>query len=271
MSDFIRIEGLEVFANHGVFKEEVSLGQKFIISARLGFDISAAGISDDLDKSVNYALVCKFISEFTQKNTFKLIETVAEKLARAILVEFSKVQECEITVKKPWAPIGLPLECVSVTVSRRWHTAYLSIGSNMGDTKKYLDNAVSMLEREPSTKVLKCSSYIVTKPYGNENQDDFLNGAVKIKTLLTPFELLDFVHEIEAENGRERKEHWGPRTLDIDIILYDDMVIESDNLIIPHADMHNREFVLKPLSEIAPNARHPLFEKTASQLYKDIK
>lgn len=270
MNDYIKIEGLEVFANHGVFKEEVSLGQKFIISAKLGLDVSAAGLTDDLEKSVNYAHVCKFITEFSRNNTFKLIETVAEKLARAVLLEFSNVKECEITVKKPWAPIGLPLECVSVTVERKWHTVYLSIGSNIGDSKGFLDNAVKMLSQKPETKVQKCSSYIVTKPYGNVDQDDFLNGAVKISTLLSPYELLDFIHDIENENGRIRKEHWGPRTLDIDIILYDDIIMECEKLTIPHADMHNRDFVLAPLMEIAPNIRHPLIGKTVNQMYLEL-
>lgn len=270
MADFITIEGLEVFANHGVFKEEVSLGQKFVISAVLELDISRAGRFDDLDNSVNYAHVCKFISEFTKNNTFKLIETVAEQLSRAVLLEFDKILRCEITVKKPWAPIGLPLECVSVTVNRGWHKAYLSIGSNMGDSKEYLESAVKMLKEKDEIRVEKISSFIVTKPYGNENQDDFLNGAVQIETLFDPYELLDCIAEIEAKCGRIRKEHWGPRTLDIDIVLFDDLIIESDKLTVPHVDMQNRDFVLRPLCEIAPYAYHPLIRKTIKQLLKEL-
>ena len=270
MADYITIEGLEVFANHGVFKEEVSLGQKFVISAVLELDVSKAGRFDDLEQSVNYAQVCKFISEYTKNNTFKLIETVAEQLSRAILLQFERIIDCKITVKKPWAPIGLPLEFVSVTVNRGWHTAYLSIGSNMGDSKGYLDSAVNMLDQKAEIRVVKTSSYIVTKPYGNENQDDFLNAAVKIETLFNPYELLDCTSEIESKCGRIRKEHWGPRTLDIDIVLFDDLVIESDNLTIPHVDMHNRDFVLRPLCEIAPFAYHPIIRKTVLQLKEEL-
>lgn len=271
MSDFIYIEGLEVFAHHGVYKEETSLGQKFIVSAKLNLDVSKAAQEDNLELSVNYAEVCKYITEFTQKNSYKLIETVADNLARAILVRYSGISECEVTVKKPWAPIGLPLECVSVTVSRKWHTVYLSIGSNMGDKKAYLDEAVKSFEKSPLNKVIKVSSYIETKPYGGVEQDDFLNGAVMVRTLMNPCELLDFIHEIEKDNDRKRDIHWGPRTLDIDILLYDDLVMESDELIIPHSDMCNRDFVLKPLSEIAPRTIHPLYGVTVAELYARLR
>ena len=269
MGDFIRIEGLEIFANHGVFEEEVSLGQKFIISAVLYFDVSGAGLSDDLSLSVNYAKACKFISEYMKSNTFKLIETVAERLARAILLEYPILDGCDITVKKPWAPIGLPLECVSVTVSRKWHTAYLSVGSNMGDCEMYLNNAVKALGEVPEISVEKVSSFIKTKPYGGVPQDDFLNGALKIRTLYSPLELLDFINKIESENQRVREVVWGPRTLDIDIVLFDDLIIESERLTIPHCDMCNRDFVLIPMNEIAPGAVHPVRQKTIAGLLEE--
>ena len=270
MSDFIKIEGLEVFANHGVFKEEVNLGQKFIITAVLYFDISPAGRFDDLDKSVNYAEVCKYITGFMRNNTFKLIETVAERLAREILVRYKVFESCEIIVKKPWAPIGLPLECVSVGVKRCWHKVYLSIGSNMGDKKAYLDGAICALSADGCIRVNKCSSYIVTKPYGGVKQDDFLNGAVEIMTLYSPSELLDFIHEIEAKYKRVRDVRWGPRTLDIDILFYDDLVMDSQELTIPHKDLQNREFVLIPMQEIAPYMRHPVSKKSMTEMLADI-
>ena len=89
-------------------------------------------------------------------------------------------------------------------------------------------------------------------------QEDFLNGCLELETLLTPQELLEELHRIEQEAGRERKIHWGPRTLDLDILFYDKELIETEDLIIPHVDLENRYFVLKPLAEIAPNFRHPM-------------
>ena len=265
--DHICIENLEVFANHGVFDEEASLGQKFLVSVKMYFDASAAGRTDDLSKSVNYAEVCSNITEWMKTNRCLLIETVAERLAAKLLRDNPIVRETEVTVKKPWAPIGLPLECVSITIRRKWHTVYLSIGSNMGDREKFLNDGIEYIKTDEGVRVISVSDFIETKPYGMTEQDDFLNGAVKIETLLTPHELLDLLHEAEEAAGRVRDVHWGPRTLDMDILLYDSIILNDDDLVIPHPDMENRDFVLAPLNEIAPNAYHPVLRKTVSRMY----
>ncbi|MCR5687159.1 MAG: 2-amino-4-hydroxy-6-hydroxymethyldihydropteridine diphosphokinase [Lachnospiraceae bacterium] len=264
--DHIFIENLEVFANHGIYEEEASLGQKFIISARLYLDVAPAAKDDDISRSVNYADVCADIDRWMKDNRCRLIETVADRLAKKLLKELAAVREAEVTVKKPWAPVGLPLECVSITVTRKWHTAYLSVGSNMGDKEKYIRGGIDFLKGNDSVRILDVSPLIQTAPYGNVDQDDFLNGAVKLETLLTPHELLDLCHEAENAAKRVRKEHWGPRTLDLDILLYDSLVMDDADLTIPHPDMTNREFVLQPLSRIAPHAFHPVCRMTASQL-----
>ena len=116
----------------------------------------------------------------------------------------------------------------------------------------------------------KLSSYLVTKPYGGVEQDDFLNACLMLKTLLSPEELLARLHEIEQAAHRERIIHWGPRTLDLDILLYDDLILETEDLVIPHPGMHLRDFVLKPLREIAPNKRHPIFQKTVAQMEEEL-
>ena len=113
---------------------------------------------------------------------------------------------------------------------------------------------------------VRVSDLLVTKPYGGVEQDDFVNGAIALQTLLTPQELLEKLHEIEQHANRERIVHWGPRTLDLDIIFYDKLVYEDENLIIPHVDMENRDFVLKPLMELCPNYRHPVTGQTVSQM-----
>ncbi len=115
------------------------------------------------------------------------------------------------------------------------------------------------------------SELLVTKPYGGVEQEDFLNGCLELETLLTPQELLEELHRIEQEAGRERKIHWGPRTLDLDILFYDKELIETEDLIIPHVDLENRYFVLKPLAEIAPNFRHPILKKTVTQMLEAVK
>lgn len=264
--DEIRIDNLEVFAHHGVFPEETQSGQNFYVNAVLYSSFRMAADTDELQYSTHYGEVCHFITSWMQENTFKLIETVVERLAKEILLKFDLISKISLEIKKPHAPIGLPFESVSVKVERGWHTVYLAVGSNLGDKEEYIRQGIWKLQKHPQICVERVSELLVTEPYGGVAQDEFLNGAIRIKTLLTPKELLTELHQIEAEAGRERKVHWGPRTLDLDIIFYDKLVYEDDELIMPHIDMQNRYFVLKPLSEIAPNMRHPILGKTVSEM-----
>lgn len=267
--DKITISNLEIYSHHGVLKEENVLGQKFLISADLYTDIKKAGKTDEISCSINYAEVSHFIKKFMKENTFKLIEAVAEQMSEEIILAFPLIDKIVLTVKKPWAPILLPLDTVSVEVERGWHRAFLSIGSNIGDKKEHLDKAVWALKEDKKIRLEKVADYIVTKPYGNVEQDDFLNSAVSIKTLYTPQELLAKVGEIEQADGRERNLHWGPRTIDLDILLYENMIVEDENLVIPHREMHLRQFVLEPMAQIAPWVVHPVYGKTV-QMLKDM-
>lgn len=268
--DKIFIEGLEIFARHGVLSEENALGQKFIISAELKCDTREAGKSDDLTKSVNYAEVCSLINRIMTENTYKLIEAAAEKIAEKILLTYRAVRSVTVSLKKPWAPIAMNLNTVGVEITRKRHTAYIALGSNMGDKRTHLEDAVKEIDANPLVSVTKVSDFIVTAPVGGVEQDDFLNGCIETETLLTPYELLDFLHKIEQSHGREREIHWGPRTLDLDIILYDDIILNDSDLVIPHPEAHKREFVLRPLGEIAPNACHPVKKARISELLTEI-
>ena len=268
--DKIRIKDLEIFANHGVFPEETRLGQKFLVSLTMHMDTRAAGKSDDLSESINYGEVSSFITSYMRENTFKLIEAAAENLAEALLLRYPLLKGLTLELKKPWAPVGLPLDTVSVEISRFWHKAYIGIGSNMGDKKGYLDQAVRSLNETDGCQIEKVSSYLVTEPYGGIEQDDFLNACLILKTWLSPHALLERLHEIEQAAHRQRVIRWGPRTLDLDILMYDDLIMETEDLIIPHVEMHMREFVLKPLAEIAPYKRHPVLHRTIAQLEADM-
>lgn len=266
MADYIRIRDLEVYANHGVFEEENRLGQKFLFSFELEVDMKRAGITDDLSDSVHYGEICRKVYDFTRAHTYHLLEKLAESVSRMLLMEFPEIRSLKTEIKKPWAPVGLPLNTVSVEITRSRHLVYLSIGSNIGDKRAYLDQAVTELDEHPMIFVKKVSDYFVTKPYGGVEQDDFLNGCVELETVLEPEELLHALHEIEGHAGRTREIHWGPRTLDLDILFYDDRIMDTENLTIPHKEIPLRDFVLTPLAEIAPDFVHPVLKKTIIQL-----
>lgn len=268
--DKIVIEMLEVFAHHGVLEEEQEKGQIFYVNAVLYTDVHRAGLEDNLFYSVDYGQVCQFITNWMQENTYQLLETVAEKMSKAILLKYDRIAAVDLEIRKPQAPIPLPFGCVSVKIHRRWHTAYLAMGSNMGDKVQYISGAIRALTAHPQIKVMKVSDLIQSKPYGVTDQESFLNGALEIETLLEPEELLDALHDMEDAAGRVRVRRWGPRTLDIDIIFYDKLIYESDNVVIPHPDMQNRDFVLDPLSTLAPYYRHPILGKTVMQLYQEL-
>lgn len=268
--DEIRIDNLKIFAHHGVFHEEKEKGQDFYVNVVLYTDLRPAGLKDDLTLSTHYGEVSLLIQKCLTEHTYDLIETAAENAAREILLTYPLVQALDFELRKPHAPIPMEFESVSVKIHRGWHEAYIAFGSNMGDSRAYIDNAIKGISEDENNRLEKVSDMIVTKPYGGVEQSDFLNGVLKIKTLYTPQELLDRLHELEQEAGRERKIHWGPRTLDLDIIFYDKLVYEDENLIIPHVDMQNRDFVVCPMTELAPNFRHPVLLKTMTELKRDL-
>ena len=162
------------------------------------------------------------------------------------------------------------MKTVSVEILRERHTAYIALGSNMGDRGNYIKDAIKALNDIRECQVQQVSELIETAPYGVTDQDNFLNGCLELETLLTPEELLKELNRIEAEAGRERRIHWGPRTLDLDIIFYDDRIVEESGLCIPHVDMHKRKFVLEPLAQIAPYKRHPVYGKTVKEMLEDL-
>lgn len=150
------------------------------------------------------------------------------------------------------------------------HTAYVAFGSNIGEKESYIKRALEKIE-ERGMKIIKVSSIYETEPYGVLDQDSFLNGVVKIETNLTPEDLIGELLNIEKQLDRVRERRWGPRTIDLDIIFYDDLIINEKDLIIPHKDMENREFVLKPLCDIDENFIHPVLKKSVRELYDRLK
>ncbi|MBO5509097.1 MAG: 2-amino-4-hydroxy-6-hydroxymethyldihydropteridine diphosphokinase [Lachnospiraceae bacterium] len=269
--DKIVIRDLEIYAYHGVLPEEKEKGQPFVVNVEMFLPLAAAGTSDDLNKTVNYADVCQLVEKVMLDEKYDLIEAAAENIASEILLNYDLVNKVHIVLSKPQAPIPMKFDTVCVDIERGRHIAYLGIGSNLGDKEAYLDYAVDQLNKDEYIRVNKVSTYIVTEPYGDVEQDDFLNGCLEIETLYRPQELLSVVNDIEAGAGRKRLVHWGPRTLDIDILLYDQEIIYEDNLIVPHVEMMKREFVLEPLAEIAPYVYHPGSKKMIIDLLWELR
>lgn len=268
--DKISIKKLEVFANHGVMREERELGQKFLVSCDMWLDTRQAGVSDSLKDTIDYGKICFRITRFLTEHTFQLVEKAAEELARELLYTVPQIHKLHIELEKPWAPIGLPVETVLVSISRGWHEAIIAMGSNMGDRNAYMKHGVDAMNQSKDIRVDAVSSFVETKPYGYLEQDNFLNGCMKIETLLTPEELLEFLHGVERSVNRVREGKWGPRTLDLDIIFYDDLIMDSVDLKIPHMEMHKRDFVLYPLNQIAPNYYHPVLGRTVHMLLDEF-
>ena len=145
------------------------------------------------------------------------------------------------------------------------HTAYVALGSNLGDKEANLRKALELLE-ERGVEIVKTSTFISTEPYGVTDQPQFLNGVCEVRTSLEPLELLHTLLDIEQEMGRVRLRHWGERNIDLDLLLYEDVVMDTEELKLPHPDMQNRDFVLLPLAEIAPELVHPILQKSIEEL-----
>lgn len=152
------------------------------------------------------------------------------------------------------------------------HCAYIALGANLGDRKASIESALNTLRAHPAIDVQAVSSLIETKPVGGPaGQPDYLNGAAKLKTTHSPGELLSVLMEIETALGRERQTEARnlPRTIDLDLLFYDDVVMAKNELILPHPRLHERDFVLIPLLEIAPDAVHPVLLKSVEELWCD--
>ena len=148
-------------------------------------------------------------------------------------------------------------------------TVILALGSNLGDRNAMLNNAIFELSQS-GFLVTKTSSIIETEPWGFTKQPRFLNMCNAVETNLSPPEILKTVKNIEKKIGRQAREHWGPREIDIDIIFIDNQIIETESLKVPHPFMQDRLFVLAPLAEIAPDMEHPVLKKTALELIKQL-
>ena len=147
---------------------------------------------------------------------------------------------------------------------------YIGFGSNIGDRLAHIQNAIHALSKTEGITLQKISSIYQTDPVGYETQAQFLNGVAAIQTDLPPLSLLHTLKDIEASVGRQHRIRWGPREIDLDILMYGDLCFQTEKLVIPHPEMHLRRFVLAPLAEIAPDFVHPVLKETIQILLERL-
>lgn len=150
------------------------------------------------------------------------------------------------------------------------HVAYIGFGSNIGDRLTHIQNAIHALSKTEGIILQEISSVYKTDPVGYETQAHFLNGVAAIQTDLPPLSLLHALKDIETAIGRKHRIRWGPREIDLDILIYGDLCLQTEKLVIPHPEMHLRRFVLVPLAEIAPDLVHPVFQETVQTLLERL-
>jgi 2-amino-4-hydroxy-6-hydroxymethyldihydropteridine diphosphokinase len=236
---------------------------KFLLWSRGGYRVHFAGPAELGKQLQNY---------YKQTATGKFdAMMIGERM-------FERPFEVVITDKVPaakfnTAPLGRHLKYAAVQLERQrtGRMAYLGIGSNIGDKQANLEGVVKLLRDTPGITVKTVSPFYITAPVGYADQPDFLNGAVALETTLSPDQLLKRCQELEQELKRVRTIRWGPRTIDVDILLYEDLVLDDPNLTVPHPRMLEREFVLKPLNDIAPEALHPIEKISVSKLYQRLR
>lgn len=247
----ITIKNLEFYGYHGYYEFEREHGQRFNVDVELFGDFTKGEKSDKIEDVVNYVEVYELVKNYMEGESFFFLEKLGKTIGDEIIKSQEKINLVTIEIKKPEIPVPCVCDYFSVKMeSTREVISYISLGSNMGDKRKNIESAINQLKNRKNIEVLEVSSLYETPPWGLEDQDSFYNAVVKIKTNLKPLELLGGLQEIENNLFRERVIRWGPRTIDLDILLYGDESINNSRVVIPHENLVNRGFVLVPLLEL---------------------
>lgn len=257
MGDRIEINGIRAVTIVGALEHEREIPQPLEIDVSLEVDLRDAGFSDELGDTVHYGLVAERIVATVEESKDILLERLVSRIADEVLA-FDRVEAVEVKLIKVRPPISVDAINTAVCIRRTRaeveipphtvHTAFVALGSNLGDREAFLRLGVLGLGN-----VVAMSNVYETDPVGGpEEQGSYLNMVVQVETSLDPFALLRRCQRIEAEARRQRIVHWGPRTLDVDIVQFDDLTVESEELTIPHPRFAERRFVLAPLADIAP-------------------
>lgn len=249
----IFLKGICFEATHGVFKEEKEKAQKFEVDIKLCLNLEKCAKSDCLCDTIDYTSVVPIVKETANFKNFNLVESLATQIVKELFFRFPPVYSITITIRKPKANVVAQAQ-IEITIQRDRNdffpsTVYIGLGSNMGIREALLEEALQRIETLPKTLVVKQSPIYETTSIGVESSL-FLNQVAEIQTQIPPLEFQKQLQKIETIMGRERKKHWGDRTIDIDILYYNSYEMNHPYLILPHPEIKYRAFVIKPLLDI---------------------
>ena len=266
----IIIKDLNLFGYHGVKESEKKDGQNFRFNIEIFISKSSFLNDDSIENTLNYSEVIRLVKSLNSDNRFNLLETFSQTIAEDIMKISPLVEKVMVRIEKTSPPVKENLKSVGVeyVLDRKREEKdkfekgkvdiYLSLGSNVGNRKNNLRKAVDLISSNPNINVVKVSSIYETEPMYLKDQNSFYNVVLQAHTgiELGPFEMIGFLKGIEYDFGRRGSEKkYGPRIIDIDLLYYGEIVIESDFLTLPHPGIEERKFVLVPLSEIAPELK----------------
>lgn len=251
----IELKGLRVLGRCGAGEEERAVPQPLEIDLEVVVDLTGAAASDELADTVDYAGVCDRVAEVVTAQAVALLEHLAELLAQAVLELDGRIEWVVVAVRKLRPPVPYDLASAGVSLTRfraQRLRAFLGLGSNVGEREEQLRRAVAGLP-----DVVGVSPVYETEPVGGPAQERYLNAVVELVTERSPRQLLDVARALEHLAGREAGERFGPRPLDVDVLLVGDLNIDEADLVVPHPRMWARRFVLAPLADLAPELVAP--------------
>lgn len=265
--DKLTLSRMEFYGYHGVYPEENKLGARYYVDVELLLPLSRAGAGDELTETINYAELYGRVRTIVTERSFKLIEALAEHIAQDLLAAYPVLGEVVVRVTKPHPPFDIHFAGVTAELRRgRPIEAAIGLGSNLGDRAGTLAEALRLLSAHPRLKLVRQSRLFETEPVGNTRQGRFLNQAAVFSTDLPPEELLSELLAAENRLGRERSERWGPRTIDLDLLLYGQAELKLPRLAVPHPRMAERAFVLVPLAEVVSDDAVPGLRSLAERI-----
>ncbi len=272
---YIRLVNMIFYGYHGVAAAERETGRRYEVDCEIETDITKAARSDHLDDAVNYLSIYKTVEEFLENHRYNLLETLAERL-REEITKKTGASRVTLRVRKRIPPVPGNIDYVEVETSGEklevCHVAdiFLGLGANEGDRETNIKKAIDLLSRSEDIRIKAVSSLYESKSVGVSNQPDYLNCVVRIETGLDPHSLLETTKSIETTLGRQPYTHMLPRPMDIDILIYDDIDLDSLDLMIPHSRLKSRRFVLEPLLEIDPDAIDPTTSKPLREFLDEV-